>query len=174
MRFCLFFIAAVVFSSCIKLGEPFSGLPPGTWRGVLQVTDDTTGFDEKSGGQLPFNFEVIYDNPDSFHIVIHNAEERIEVRDIRLGTDRRTGRDTLWIDFPVYDSHIQAQYEEDWIEGFWVARNRKDYKIRFKATHGKTYRFFENPEPPAADLTGTWEAHFEIESENPSTSIGEL
>ena len=34
--------------------------------------------------------------------------------------------------------------------------------------------FFENPEPPAADLTGTWEAHFEIESENPSTSIGEF
>ncbi len=160
--------------ACLKLGEPFSGLPPGIWRGALYVSEDTTGFDEKSGGILPFNFEVIYDRPDSFHLVIRNGEERITVGDIRMGTDRRTGRDTLWIDFPVYDSHIRAQYEEDAIEGWWVARNRKDYKIRFKALHGHDYRFFQTPEPPAMDVTGKWACHFEIESAHPYLALGDF
>ncbi|MEO5906270.1 MAG: TlpA family protein disulfide reductase, partial [Saprospiraceae bacterium] len=170
-----FFIALVLlFVSCLKLGEPFNGLPPGIWRGVLFLSDEQDGFDEKSKGELPFNFEVVYDTPDSFHLVIHNGEERIVVDDIEMGIDRRTSHDTLWIDFPVYDSHIYAKYEEDAIEGFWVARNRKDYQIKFTAHHGQDFRFFQNPDPPAADLTGRWECRFEIESENPSTSIGEF
>lgn len=170
-----FFIALVLlFVSCLKLGEPFKGLPPGIWRGVLFLSDVQEGFDEKSKGELPFNFEVVYDTPDSFHIVIHNGEERIVVDDIQMGIDRRTSHDTLWINFPVYDSHFRAKYEEDAIEGFWVARNRKDYQIKFTARHGQDFRFFQNPDPPAADLTGRWECRFEIESENPTTSIGDF
>ncbi len=168
--FCLF----ASLWSCIKLGERYQGIPPGIWRGVLYLSDEQDGFDEKSKGELPFNFEVIYDRPDSFHIVIHNGEERIVVNDIRIGVDRKTARDTIWIDFPVYDSHIHAQYEEDAIEGWWVARNRKDYKIKFRALHGQDYRFFQTPDPPAADLTGKWDCSFEIEKEQPSRLIGEF
>ena len=170
------FVPALFISllSCLKLGDPYKGLPPGIWRGVLVLSDEMEDFDEKSKGELPFNFEVIYDREDSFHIVIHNADERIIVDNIRTGTNRVTGRDTIWIDFPVYDSHIQAQYEEDGIEGYWVARNRKDYKIKFKARHGDAYRFFKTPDPPAADLSGRWECHFGIENEKPDTSIGEF
>ncbi|HZV68167.1 MAG TPA: TlpA disulfide reductase family protein [Saprospiraceae bacterium] len=173
----IFFVLSCIILlqiSCLKLGEPFKGLPPGMWRGVLYLSNDLDGFDEKSNGELPFNFEVIYDTPDSFHIVIHNGEERIVVNDIRMGTDRRTARDTLWIDFPVYDSHIKAQYEEDAIEGFWVARNRKDYEIKFKALNGKTYRFLQLPEPPTTDLSGKWECNFEIETEHPYKAIAEF
>jgi thiol-disulfide isomerase/thioredoxin len=171
---CLFCLLTAACLGCLTLGTEFKGLPPGTWRGVLYLSNDTTGYDERSRGELPFNFEVIHDTPDSFHIVIHNGDERIEITDIRMGVDRRTGRDTLWIDFPVYDSHIQAQYEEDAIEGFWVARNRKDYKIRFKAHHGQDWRFFQNPEPPKFNITGRWAASFEIETDNPGKSIGEF
>ncbi|HJW28695.1 MAG TPA: hypothetical protein VJ508_05520, partial [Saprospiraceae bacterium] len=133
MKWILFFGMCLLMASCLKLGEPYSGLPPGPWRGVLYLSEDTTGFDEHSKGELPFNFDVVYDRPDSFHIVIHNGPEDIPVPDIRMGLDRRTGHDTVWIDFPVYDSHIRAAYEEDNMEGWWVARNRKDYQIRFKA-----------------------------------------
>lgn len=175
MRISLFlFFIALFPSSCLELGEAFSGLPPGMWRGVLYLSDDMSGFDEKSNGELPFNFEVIYDRPDSFHIVIHNGEERIIVNDIRMGTDRKTGRDTLWIDFPVYDTHIKAQYEEDAIEGWWVARNRKDYQIKFKALHSHTNRFFQLPDPPVTDLSGRWECNFEIETEHPYKAIGDF
>src|SRR5689334_3809447 len=115
----LLLILLVSMLSCLKLGKPFSGLPPGMWRGVLYLSDDLNGFDEKSNAELPFNFEVIYDTEDSFHIVIHNGEERIVVNDIQMGTDRHTGRDTVLIDFPVYDTSIKGQYEEDAIEGWW-------------------------------------------------------
>jgi thiol-disulfide isomerase/thioredoxin len=175
MRFFFFLLVLLLFPfSCLQLGKPFSGLPPGMWRGVLYLSDDLSGFDEKSNAELPFNFEVIYDTPDSFHMVIHNGEERILVNDIHMGTDRHTGRDTIWIDFPVYDTHFKGQYEEDAIEGWWVARNRKDYQIKFKALHGHTNRFFETPEPPKADITGRWECHFEVETDHPYTTIGDF
>ena len=164
----------MICTACLKFGESYKRLPPGIWRGTLQLSSEADVFDEKSGGVLPFNFEVVYDSPDSFHLVIINGEERIVVDDIRVGTDRRTARDTLWIDFPVYDSHITAQYEEDAIEGWWVVRNRKDYKIKFTAKHAQDYRFFQLPDPPAADLTGRWECYFGIEGEKPDTSIGEF
>ena len=172
--FLLLLLGSLISSSCLKLGESFSGLPPGMWRGVLSLSDDLSGFDEKSQGELPFNFEVIYDTKDSFHIVIHNGDERIIVNDIRMGTDRKTGRDTIWIDFPVYDSHIKAQYEEDAIEGWWVARNRKDYQIKFKALHGQTNRFFKLPEAPVTDLSGRWQCNFEIETDHPYLAIGDF
>lgn len=164
--------AMLTVSSCLTFGTSYKSLPPGMWRGVLVLSDKPDDFDEKSNAELPFNFEVIYDTMDSFHIVIHNGTERIIVDDIRLGVDRRTARDTIWIDFPIYDSHIQAGFEEDAIEGYWVVRNRKDYKVRFKAKHGQDFRFFQLDDPPAADLTGRWECHFGIEKEKPDTSIG--
>jgi thiol-disulfide isomerase/thioredoxin len=175
MRLALtFFLAIALLPACIKLGESFSGLPPGTWRGVLVLAEGEEAAEERSNAILPFNFEVIYDTPDSFHIEIINGEERIPVRDIRMGVDRRTGRDTVWIDFPVYDAHIRAEYEEDALEGWWVVRNRPDYQVRFKALNGQRYRFFEMPEPPAADLTGHWLCRFGLDTDTPDTLIGDF
>ena len=167
-------ICLLGITSCIQFGDTYQGIPPGIWRGVLELSSQTDDFDEKTGGQLPFNFEVIYDRPDSFHIVIHDGEERIVINDIHMGVDRRTARDTIRIDFPVYDSHIEAQCEEDAIEGWWVVHNRKDYRIKFKALHGQPYRFFQLPDPPAADLTGTWDCTFELDTDHPIRAIGEF
>ncbi|HUR31918.1 MAG TPA: hypothetical protein VMZ69_10840, partial [Saprospiraceae bacterium] len=174
IKWFFFLLLLSVFSSCLKFGDEYNSLPPGIWRATLSLSNESDDFDEKSKAQLPFNFEVIYDTEDSFHIVIHNAEERIVVDDIQIGTNRKTGRDTIWIDFPVYDSHIKAEYEEDAIEGWWVVRNRKDYKIKFAAKHGQNYRFFQDPEPPLTDLTGKWECYFGVETEKTDTAIAEF
>lgn len=161
-------------SSCLTFGDKYESLPPGIWRGVLVLSQETDDFDEHTGGELPFNFEVIYDRPDSFYIVIHNGDERIIVDDIRTGVDRTTARDTIFINFPVYDTHITAQYEEDAIEGWWVVRNRPNYRVKFKAVHAKPYRFFEMDEPPAADLTGRWDCTFGLDKDMPTRSVGEF
>ena len=172
MKWSILLFTSLSFLSCLSFGTQYEAIPPGIWRGVLYLGDETDGFDEETNAELPFNFEVIYDSQDSFHIVIHNADERIVVREIRRGRNVRTARDTFFIDFPVYDSHISADYEEDALEGWWVVRNRKDYKIKFKAKHGENYRFMKLPEPPAADISGVWECHFGVESETPDTSVG--
>ncbi len=171
-----FLLALVITStlSCLTFGEHYEKIPPGTWRGVLVLSDKADDFDEKSNGELPFNFEVVYDSPDSFHLVIHNGEERIVVRDIFMGVDRRTARDTIRIEFPMYDSYITAQYEEDAIEGFWVVKSKTDYQIQFKALHSQVYRFFQLPEAPVADLSGKWVCNFGIESEEPDQMLGEF
>ena len=174
IRICLLALLLSGLSSCLTFGDPFEKIPPGIWRGVLVLSNEMDDFDEKSGGELPFNFEVIYDQADSFHIVIHNGPERIEVRDISMGVDRRTARDTIRIEFPIYDSYITAQYEEDAIEGFWVVNSKENYRIPFRALHGQDYRFFQLPEPAKANLTGRWDAQFEIDMEDHEQKLGEF
>ncbi|MDX1665960.1 MAG: TlpA disulfide reductase family protein, partial [Saprospiraceae bacterium] len=131
-------------------------------------------FEEVSGGELPFNFEVIYDTDSTFHIEIINGEERIRVDDIHMGRDRSTAKDTILINFPVYDSYIRGIYEEGIIEGEWVVTNRDNYSIPFVARHGRDHRFTQLKKEPVMDLSGKWEATFEIERESPFKAIGDF
>jgi len=178
-------------SGCIVIENEFNGLPPGPWRAVLElepnmVTPNPKGeplpekvnfeFEEVTNGELPFNMEVVYDNPDSFHIVIINGEERIMVDDITIGLDRATAKDTLIIRFPVYDSYIKAIYEEDILEGDWIVENRGEpYSIPFLAKHGQDHRFTTLRKDPVMDISGRWSVTFGVEEGAESyPAIGEF
>lgn len=184
-------LSLTCLSSCLVIENEFSALPPGPWRGVLKldykpVSANPKGeplpekmnlqFEEVSQGELPFNFELVYDSPKEFHLEIINGEERIEVRDISIGRDRSTAKDTLIINFPVYDSYIQAIYEEDIIEGSWVVNNRgTEYRIPFVARHGKDHRFTTLRKKPVMDVSGEWAVNFEgSEKEDPYPAIAEF
>lgn len=185
----VFLIILVLFSGCFVIDNQFTGIPPGPWRGVLElepknITPNPKGqplpeklnlqFEEVSGGELPFNFEVIYENEHDFYIEIINGEERIRIDDIIMGTDRRTAKDTILIDMPIFDSYFRGVYEEDVIEGDWVVRNRKDYRIPFVAHFGQAHRFTTLRKDPVMDLSGKWKAFFELETETPYPAIGEF
>ena len=92
-------------NACIEVDQTFTKIPPGPWRGVLKldpsaVTPNPDGkplpsklnltFEEVSDGELPFNFEVVYTDDTTFHIVLINGDERIEVpaEDITFGNTR--------------------------------------------------------------------------------------
>lgn len=171
-------IPLLLCTHCIETGTPFSGIPPGIWRSVVylgegSVKSQSQGtFDEKSKAELPFNFEVIYDTPDSFHLELIHGKERIIVDDIRFGLDRSIGKDTIEIHFPVYDSYLKGKYEEDAIEGIWIVNNREDYRIPFKAVHSKDWRFTNDKDVPKMDLTGKWSVILSTESDNPDPAIG--
>ncbi len=185
MRFrksCLFLIGLIaLFSSqCITTGEPFSGIPPGIWRGVLyldqgSVRSTATGsFDERSKAELPFNFEVVYDRPDSFHIEIIDGSRRVTVQNIQFGLDRETGKDSIKVNFVPGLSYVRGNYEEDAIEGNWILADREDYKIPFKAVHSRDYLFTELQREPALDVSGRWEVRLSVESAVPDTAIAEF
>lgn len=177
-------------TGCIVIENTFSGLPPGPWRGVLKLEPNpikpnpkgeplpeklNLEFEEVLQGELPFNFEVIYDNDTTFHIEIINGSERIKVDDITIGLDRATAKDTIIINFPVFDSYIKAIYEEQIMEGYWIVNNRgKDYAIPFVAQHGENYRFTRLRKTPVMDLSGKWEATFELDTDSPFKAIGEF
>ncbi|MEM1121703.1 MAG: TlpA family protein disulfide reductase, partial [Bacteroidota bacterium] len=139
MRNLIFVFAIALISSigCFTIPNQFTGLAPGIWRATLDirptaVTADggtiknmPVNFEEASGGSLPFTFEVIYENENDFHIDVINGEERIRVakEDIYIGLDRKVGKDTFLIKFPIYESYIKGLFESRVMEGEWVVTN---------------------------------------------------
>ena len=116
----LSFLILITFSGCLSPVQSFNKIPPGIWRGIFMLdrAPVVTYGDDRDivkkfdiDGEVPFNFEVVYDNDTIFHIVIHNDTERIKVTDIKFNRDNATAKDTIQINFPVYDTQIKAIYE---------------------------------------------------------------
>lgn len=178
-------LLSIAFTSCIETNEKFSKLPPGIWRGVLKLDPgvDMVAVEEEVGtalqndSDLPFNFEVVYDDTDAntFRINIINGEEIIEVSDIIYGLDRKTAKDTIVINFPVFDTYIKALYEEGIIEGDWYVNYKDGYSIPFKAYHANGDRFTDIHKAPTTDLSGKWQVAFEegTEDEYPAIALFE-
>ncbi len=181
-------LGLVIIQSCISPDIPHTQLAPGPWRAVLnlapklEVQKDPDAIarnlqiEEVTDNELPFNFEVIYDGRDDFHIELINGSERIQVpsENITYGIDLKTNQDTLFIDFPVYDAHIQAFVEDGIMEGTYHLRNKDDYQIPFVARHGEDHRFTRLKKPAAEDLTGKWEVQFAVDTEDQYPAIGEF
>ena len=183
-------LLCLFLSGCIVVPDQYSGLPPGPWRAVLKldsrpVMPNPDGkplpdkvnlqFEEVTAGELPFTFEVIYDSEDEYHIEIINGSERIKLDQISLGRTPSRARDTVRIDFPVFDTYVIAFYEENVIEGQWISPNRgSDYTIPFVARHGRDHRFTTLRKEPMMDISGKWEVQFEVETENPYKAVGEF
>lgn len=162
-------------SSCLRFENTYTKIPPGPWRAILQldpsaITPNPKGkplddklnlsFDEVTNGELPFNFEVEYTDDTTFQVVLLNGDERIVSRDITFGRSKSRAKDSIRINFPIYDTYIVGLYEEGIIEGDWVVNYREKYSIPFVARFGMGYRFTQIPKPAALDLTGTWEVTF--------------
>ncbi len=174
---------------CVEPIHEFSGLAPGPWRMQLQLQHKVPKFKDENmtvhelhdfkfvetdEGVLPVNLEVVYDSKDDFHIEIINGEERIHINDIRIGRDNRTAKDTIRIEFPLYDSYITGIYVEKIIQGFWVVKSRKNYKIPLVIESGKKYRFNTVKKKPIADISGKWETTFGIASSDQFMAIGQF
>lgn len=186
----ILFSAAIIFSNgCLVPDNPYNYLAPGTWRAVLRttpryITPNPKGkplpeklnmeFDEVTDGELPFTFEVIYENENDFYLEIHNGEERIRLDDIIVGRNPATARDTIRIEFPVYNTYISALFEGNIIEGTWNDPSRGRYSIPFVAVYGDGYRFTRLRKEASLDITGKWEVMFGIEGEDPYPAIGEF
>lgn len=185
----IFCILAFLLSECVVVENPYSGLAPGLWRAVLKLDPSTVSpnpkgeplpekvglqFEEVTEGELPFNFEVIYTTDDDFYIEIINGSERIPLKEITIGRDRATAKDTIIIQFPVYQSYLKGIYENNILEGEWVVTNRENYSIPFVAKHGQAHRFTTLKKSPKLDISGKWETYFEIETDKPFNGVGEF
>jgi thiol-disulfide isomerase/thioredoxin len=186
----LFFIAilSLGYTSCIKIPDQYMGPPPGKWRATLNLdgirrplnkdakprAKETLQFEDVTEGELPFTFDVVYDNPDKIHINIYNGDEVIKVEDVVFGWERGTGNDTIIIDFPHYDSYITALFEENVIEGKYIVKTRENYAIPFVAKFGEGHRFSTLKKTPKIDVSGKWEVNFGIDTDEPYPAIGEF
>lgn len=162
-------------TACLRFENAYTKLPPGPWRAVLlldpsAITPNPKGkplddklnlnFDEVTNGELPFNFEVIYSDDTTFHLAFVNGEERIIVKDVSFGRSRNRAKDSIRINFPIYDTYLVGLYEDGLIEGEYVVNYRDNYRIPFIARFGMDHRFTKIPHPTDVDLTGNWKVTF--------------
>ncbi len=190
MRLLLSFACLLTLSNCTFVQERYPALPPGPYRAVLKLEDNFASpnpkgqplpekidleFEEVTDGELPFTFQVAYENDSSFYLTIQNGEEQILVpsEHIYYGRDLVQGRDTVRIDFPIFDSYITAYHEAGVIEGVWVVNYRDQYRIPFVAQFGKNHRFTQLQKKPAADLSGQWAMTF-VDTESSYPGLAEL
>jgi thiol-disulfide isomerase/thioredoxin len=190
-RLAALLLTASFLCTCTFVQERYPALPPGPYRAVVSleynpIIPNPKGapipektnlqFEEVTGGQLPFTMDVIYETDTTFRIEMHNGEETIVVpaKDISSGRDQSQGRDTLRIEFPVYDTYISAYHEENVIEGVWVVNYRPDYRIPFKAFFGNSHRFTVLRKTPKADISGSWAVMFGKDKETPYPGIAEF
>ncbi|MCU0348331.1 MAG: TlpA family protein disulfide reductase [Saprospiraceae bacterium] len=196
----ILFLGALAFSAyflqgCFVMDGHFTKLPPGAWRAVLKLTPEFISpnpkgqplpdkvnmkFADVNQFELPFNFEVVYENDTTFHIDIINGDERITVpaTDIAFGRSKHRSQDTILIKFPMYESYIRAAFMGNTIEGQWVVTTKENYTIPFVAKQGEDWRFTTLRKQPALDLSGDWACTFGLESfpeaEEPYPAIGEF
>ena len=183
------FSLMILTTGCIEPENPYTAVAPGIWRAVLRlepryITPNPKGeplpekmnmeFEPVTDGELPFLMDVVYDNETDFHIDIINGEERIRLDDIIIGRNRATAKDTIRIDFPVYDTYISAIFEANVMEGTWHDPARGNYTVPFVAKFGDGYRFTRLRKEPSVDITGKWEVTFGIDGEKPYPAIGEF
>lgn len=184
-----FFAVLFLLSGCIVPENPYSKVAPGMWRGVLRlepryITPNPKGkplpekmnmeFEEVTDGELPFLFEVIYENENDFYIEIINGEERIRLDDIIVGLNRQTVKDTIRVDFPIYETYISALYEANVMEGLWHVPSKGQYAIPFVGMYGDGYRFTRLRKKPTVDITGKWEVMFGVDGDEPYPAVGEF
>ncbi|MBL7802772.1 MAG: TlpA family protein disulfide reductase [Saprospiraceae bacterium] len=172
------------FSGCIATDNSFTKVAPGPWRGVLELkkyqvpvaSKDTIYilYDQFKEGDLPFNFEVVYTDPEHFYLEIINGSERIRCDSLGFGRNRRTARDTLTVWFPEYQSYLHAEVRGGAMQGEWVVTTKENYRIPFYAKAGQAHRFTPLKETPIADISGEWATLFGIDTDAPDKAIGEF
>jgi thiol-disulfide isomerase/thioredoxin len=144
MKFRLIIVAALITTISI-VKEANAQLKSGTWRGALQTS---------AGIALPFNF-IVTDTAGKQEIAIINGDERFKVTDIKAVAD------SVFIHMPLFDSEFKLRLAGDSLAGSWIKHGAtKDAVMPFVAKPNTTWRFFENPEQPAFNVSGRWAATF--------------
>lgn len=116
----------------------------GEWRAVLDLGN---------GKELPFLMQYNADNS----IVIFNAEESIEIKDVRFKED------SIIIHHPVFEGVFKGIYSRDSIYGDFV-KPSLDRIIPFLMKQGRAQRFTV-AKAPSVVVTGNWKAVFSPGSE---------
>lgn len=127
----------------------------GMWIGLLQM----------AGPELPFRFELTTSggNP---HLIIYNAEERIDCDEFSMNGD------SLFIRLPLYNSEFRIRSHHDSLTGVWINRGRKvPATLTFRAYRSKGNRF-AGSDPVARVLSGKWETWFDAGTPDSAPGIG--
>jgi thiol-disulfide isomerase/thioredoxin len=106
--------------------------------------------DAQDDEEIPFIFEVTSDST----LTIFNADERIEVDEVRYVND------SIYIKTPVFQSYFAGVFDGDNLSGKYINKTRKRITT-FKATYNNDLRFSVGA-PSDVNISGVWETVFSL------------
>lgn len=106
------------------------------WRAELSIGD---------GKQIPFEFIV-----ENEQITLLNAEEKLSGGKVEIKGKQ------VHIELPVFDSYFDLEYQNNTLKGFWVVRNKIDYKVELEAKPYEGYRIKPSNEEETKPFDGLW------------------
>ena len=134
-------------------------LKPGTWRGVLTLSE------KKNEIILPFNFNVSYVKTKPV-IEVLNAEEKIKVTEISMKGDSVT------IQMPVFDSEFKTVLKHDTLSGVWINHSKKEKNIILFEAYANDKVRFVSDKNATVDFSGRYEVTFNAKKEDEYKAIG--
>jgi len=134
-----------------------SFISEGLWRGV---------FHNANGTDIPFNFEVKGKNAANAKVYLLNAEEHFAA-----GTLSQKG-DSLFIPFDQFDNELALKIGAKQLSGVLRKKDHSGRLTPVDAIFGQDFRFADNGEKPAADISGTYDVVFKSRNGDEEKKVG--
>jgi thiol-disulfide isomerase/thioredoxin len=132
-------------------------VPEGVWRGVFHLTNGT---------DVPFNFQVDGETAGARKIYLLNGGERFE-------TSALTQRgDSLFVAFDQFDNELAFAIGDNKLTGTFRKKDHTGRVIPVDAIFGQSFRFEDNGERPAADVSGTYDIDFKSNNGKEEKAVG--
>lgn len=117
--------------------------------------------------EIAFNFEWNVEGEDT-SLVIHNADERIHLADIRME------RDSLTLQMPVFLSYFRMVNSEDGMRGYWYNPDRAPgYKMEAHFQRNVRERY-PSDKKPAYSLYERWRVQLYAGTDREKSALGEF
>lgn len=131
---------------------------------VLAEGDWWAKMDVSATDALPVTFYLSKDSIGDYNIEMRNAEERILIDEIELNGD------SIRINMPVFEGFVVGTFSAKEIQGSFI-KESLDRTVPFTAIYGKRDRF-EITAEPNVDISGIWETHFDIGTDEEYPAMG--
>jgi len=127
----------------------------GAWRGVFHYPNST---------DVPFNFEI-RNSGKVQRLYLTNGTEK-------FAADQLTQKgDSLFVAFNQFDNELALKIDGQHLSGV-LRHNGGGRVVPVDAGYGQTYRFADNGEKPAADISGKYDVSFKSKSGQSDNKVG--
>lgn len=148
MKTNLLFVALSLFTGAIYA----QSITEGPWRGV---------FHQPNGSEVPFNFEV-----KGKQVYLLNGPEHFAASCLTQKGD------SVFITFDQFDNEFAFKSDGKKLSGVLRKKDLSGRATPVEATYGETFRFVDNGEKPAGNLSGKYEVVIKGQNGNDEKRVG--
>jgi thiol-disulfide isomerase/thioredoxin len=149
----------LLFALCLLTAglQAQSFIAEGPWRGI---------FHQQNGTDVPFNFEVEGKTAATAKVYLVNGPERFATSGVSQKGD------SVFIAFDQFDNELALKIDGKTLSGVLRKKDLSGHTTPVEATFGDTYRFADNGEKPAADISGKYDVIFKGRNGTDEKKVG--